>query len=85
MSVKGATSRIKGATARIKGATSRIKGATLRIKGATARIKGATARVKGQAIALLTRQLMFKGASFEFRDCIDIPEHITTFNEGKSL
>ncbi|MBD2510556.1 hypothetical protein H6G91_25340 [Nostoc muscorum FACHB-395] len=39
----------------------------MRVKGATSRVKGATSRVKGLAIALLTRQLMFKGASFEFR------------------
>ncbi|MGF1937522.1 MAG: hypothetical protein RM347_024565 [Nostoc sp. ChiQUE02] len=45
----------------------RIKGATSRIKGATSRIKGASPRIKGQAIALLTRQLVLKGAIFEFR------------------
>ncbi len=75
MKVKGATSRIKDAISRLKdaisrlkGVTSRIKGATLRIKGATSRIKGATSRIKGQPIALLTRQLVLKGAIFEFRD-----------------
>ncbi|MBN3911130.1 MAG: hypothetical protein HWQ35_32680 [Nostoc sp. NMS1] len=52
---------------RVKGATSRVKSAISRIKGATARIKGAISRVKGQAIALLTRQLVFQGAIFEFR------------------